>query len=159
MDRVHYRRTTPSRYGNERSGERNGNGYYNHHNNETITKGETIIMQCIVSGVILVAVLLIGLLDTAPTATLRNGIRDALTGATTVNELTTDIRIFGEEWLGWEAVTPAPYIPIIPLPEATYIPATPITIEEMLELPPLTAYDEVSNPQIPGPSATPGLWD
>jgi len=147
----------PSRNGHERS---SGGTYTRRYDqSETVTSGETIIMQCIISGIILVAVLLIGLLDTAPTATLRGGIREALTGATTVNELTTDIRIFGEEWLGWESS--APHIPIIPLPEAVTpdIPAISITIEETVDPPPLTAYDEVLNPQIPGPSATPGLWD
>jgi len=94
MERVHYRRVSPSR---------NISGGYsptarNYHEQETeITPGETIIMQCIVSGVIMVCVLLISLVDIAPTLTLRDGLRQALAGATTVDELVTEIQSL--EWL------------------------------------------------------------
>jgi len=163
MDRVHYRRVTPSGGGH-------ASGYYRktQHSQQTeaITSGETLIMQCIVSGILLVVVLLVGLVDIAPTMTLRGGIREVLTGANTIGELAADVREFGEEWLGWEihmqTSAPVADIPIIPLPEVV-IPenfAFPALIEEQLYISnPLTAYDEALNPQIPGPSATPGLWD
>ena len=80
-----------------------------------------------------------------------------------MGELVTDVRYFSEEWLGWNAAethTPQNYIPQIQEP-TEIIPLPPAVIPEAAAeyLPPLTAYDEPSNPQIPGPSAVPGLWD
>ena len=154
MDRVHYRRVKPS---SGTGGVRN----YHTQQNEYITPGDTLIMQCIVSGILLVVVLLIGLVDAAPTAALRDGLREVMVGANTIDELTTDIRHFGETWLGWETQTPSPVadIPIIPLPEPTIV-ESPFFNEHPPGSLPLTANDELlSNPQIPGPSAVPGLWD
>lgn len=149
MDRVPYRRITPS----ANSKNYNRNQYYSHSRNisneETITRGETLIIQAIISGILLVIVLLIGILDFSPTIALRGGLQTVLTGATTVDELLTDVQQFGEEWLGWEGQ--ATQNPIIPLPE-------PANISEEFNTP-LTVIDELSNPQIPGPSVVPGLWD
>jgi len=154
MDRVHYRRVKPS------SGNGNTRNYHTQQS-ESVTPGDTLIMQCIISGILLVVVLLIGLVDATPTVTLRDGLREVMTGANTIDELTTDIRHFGETWLGWETQTSSPVvdIPIIPLPEPTML-EIPLLTEYPPSIPPLTAYDEVlSNPQIPGPSVVPGLWD
>ena len=145
MNRVPYRRITGGGYS------RNGTTYRSHQKQpEAITPAETIILQSIISGIILVAVLLVGLVDSAPTMTLREGIRQTLVGANTINELTTDVRNFGETFLGWESTTTVEF-PIILLPE---MPFPTMQIEQ-----PLTANEEPLNPQIPGPSATPGLWD
>jgi hypothetical protein len=74
---------------------------------------------------------------------------------------------FNEEFLGWGATpqdsSPLPtYYP----PEMPVAPVTPeAEVLEVFEPPiliqnyPLTAIDESLNPQIPGPSAVPGLWD
>ena len=172
MDRVHYRRVSPPRNQKtgqntrsyERSYDRNyERSSYNNHDTGHITVGETIIMQCVISGVLMVVVLLAAMLDIAPAITLRSGLRQVLVGATTVNELVTEVRYFGEEWLGWEiAAPPAPSVPLetenpqnynpIYIHNDAYIPYIPI-----LQTP--TANYEPSNPQIPGPSVVPGLWD
>ena len=156
MNRVPYRRVT----GSVRAG--SGSTYRSRQSQPTtITQAETIILQCIISGIILVAVLLIGLVDAAPTATFREAIRTTMTGANTISELTADIRNFGEEFLGWENSAPMVEFPIIPLPETPF--PTMQVPQHQYHQPqpdqPLTAYDEPLNPQIPGPSATPGLWD
>jgi hypothetical protein len=45
-----------------------------------------------------------------------------------------------------------------PTPTASDTPPAQTIIQEP-EPPPLTAYEEPLNPQIPGPSVVPGLWD
>ena len=157
MDRVPYRRVIPSR--NSQSNYTRGKKSRNHEN-ETITTGETIITQCIISGILLVVILLIGLIDFEPATTLRGGLVGVLAGATTVGELTADVRHFGEEWLGWENAVPEnPEIPLIPLPSAYSYEHENIIPAILIPTIPLTADDEPLNPQIPGPSAVPGLWD
>ena len=130
MNRVPYRRITPSSRTN--TYERHSHSRHGHHTSQetTVTSGETIIVQCIISGILLVAVLLIGLLDIAPTTILRDGINDILNGPTTVAELTYIINptapeaaepVITEppEAIIIEPTTPEPetYLPIIPLPE------------------------------------------
>jgi len=150
---------------------------------ENLQPGETIIIQGIISGILLVVVLLVGLVDVSPAVAVRGGIREVLSGANTVDELITDVRNFGDGWLGREAAPPPPqtipYMPIPTAPPPQMAPNPPpqvpplqetdvrhlgddwLNIEATIptEYTPLTAYDEASNPQIPGPSAVPGLWD
>ena len=156
MDRVHYRRVIQSDRVRSR-------GEYPVHQVDEVTPGDTVILQCIVSGILLVAVLLVSLADIAPANVLREGVRYALVGANTIEELTTDLRHFSEEWLGWDFSPNQVYLDLTPLPEAM-LPTHTIS-PEITEYPPtyqnpLTANDEtVSNPQIPAPSVVPGLWD
>jgi murein DD-endopeptidase MepM/ murein hydrolase activator NlpD len=69
--------------------------------NEEPTAAENVIMQCIVCGILIVAVLLISMMDSAPTAALRYGLRQVLSGAETVSELITEVRYHGGEFIGW----------------------------------------------------------
>ena len=164
MDRVPYRRVTPSRHGAAAP----QSEYDTHENENPISHGETLIMQCIICGIIMVFVLIAGLTDIAPAAAIRGGITQVLTGAETLDELVTDVRRFGSEWFGWEPVedTPAPreyYSPaeywpyespashfentVLPTADPEYINETP------------AADDQVSNLAVPEPPVTPGLWD
>ena len=116
MDRVPYRRVSQKNYQKNCQEEPN--------------LAETLIIQCIISGILLAVILLIGLVDLQPTETLRYGVKEILSGATTFEELSYEVRTLSETWLGQESPTP------------------------------LTAVEgEPSNPYIPGPSVTPGLWD
>jgi len=71
---------------------------------ESITLGETLILQCIICGIVLVVVLVASMTDIAPAVALRGGISQALSGAHTLDELVTDVRQFGTDWLGWTPV-------------------------------------------------------
>ena len=169
MDRVHYRRVMPSRYANDESShsrrhtERSMSRTSGEEQSE-ITAGETIILQCIISGILMVAVLLVCLVDIGPTHIMKDGLRQALAGASTVNELVTDVRTFGEEWFDWGISEPqtseqAPLEQADPYgvhspPSITLPPAT--SPEYYF---PMTVNPEESNPQNPGPSVVPGLWD
>jgi len=151
MERVPYRRVMPSRnqetYGRTRYGRNE-----RQEPDGVVTPGETVIMQCIVCGVLIVAVLIITMVDIAQP--LREGLRQALAGAYTVDELVTGVRNFGDEFIvptfaPDEAPTtfefpPIPLIPNATSPEYYY---------------PLTSVPELSKPQSPGTSAAPGLWD
>jgi hypothetical protein len=120
--------------------------------NQDPNTAETLILQCIISGVLIVAVLLISMLNIAPTAAMRESLRQMLTGAETPRELIADVRYFGEEFLGWGPTPhelPAELLPLY----------TPEAHEYQEYTTPLTADYEPLNPQIPGPSAVPGLWD
>jgi len=154
LDRVPYRRVTPPR------NDRQGNMQYGYGREEQgeITPGETVIMQCIISGILMVVVLIICLVEIAPAITMREGLSEALSGSTTVNELMTDIRAFGEEWLDWGGQSPTPeagpiYAPgyIQPGPETTVglemplIPLPPAAISPEYYFP-LTSYPEGLNP-------------
>ena len=140
MDRVPYRRVSPPRSGPART---------DRHRETKTTFGETVIVQAIISGLLLAVVLVICLVDIGPLVTLRGRLGQVLDGATTVEEFNADIRRMRENWLD----TPQPAPPAqIELPEIvppfSYIPYIP-----------LTANEEPINPQIPGPSMGPGLWD
>ena len=121
MDRVHYRRVSPSRINGEPTAAAES---------EDLSAVETVILQSIVCGVLLIVVLIIGMLNFAPMTALRDELRHVLTGAETPHELITEMQNFSETYLG---VTPQEIIP--------------------------TAEDEILNPQIPVPSAVPGLWE
>jgi len=151
---------------------------YTSHEEEEVSSGENIVLQCIISGVLLVAVLAISLIDAGPMATLREAVQQTLTGAHTVDELVIDVRNLGEDLLGWGAMVDAPAnaggqlptiaeldtnevppMPATPPPDTPsyeFIEQTPIVAEYYV---PLTAAYEALNPQIPGPSVVPGLWE
>jgi len=128
-----------------------------------------VIVQCIISGIILVVVLMISLVDIEPASALRDGLRETLAGASNVEELMTDIRAFGEEWLNWAPSETPEY----PAEQYQFTPTQYDTGYEIYQPPgillppatspeyyfPLTAEPESSNPQNPGPSVVPGLWD
>lgn len=115
-----------------------------------ISKGETLIVQAIISGVLLLAVLLVSMIDIAPLSTVRNGLGNAFAGATTWEELVTDVREFGAHWLNIDAAN-----------EGT------INIQEPLALPPTGVGLMPSKVDAPQTITTdmdlqntpPGLWD
>ena len=164
MDRVPYRRVSPPRHGptHERD------DYSHSENDGHISHGETLIMQCIICGIIMVFVLIASLVDIAPAITLRNGISQVLTGAETLDELITDVRRIGSDLLGWdiaddatapnEFYSPSEYFP--DEPPATNIESTvfPIMDHEYENETP-AADEQASNPTVPEPLVTPGLWD
>ena len=81
MNRTPYRRRTPPRNGAE-------DGYRHEHaseGSESISAGETLIMQCIICGIIMIFVLIAGMTDIAPAAALRGGIQQILSGAETLD--------------------------------------------------------------------------
>jgi len=145
----------------------------NHSESEkTLTAGENIIVQCIVSGVIIILVLLISLVDIPPTTAIQRGIRFALTGANTPTELIYNIQEFRENWINWEGIqiTPVPGYPALepPLyPYPIYPNAQPninhsnnLGNSNNIEDYNMTAEGEESiNPQIPEPSIVLELWD
>jgi len=103
------------------------------------SRNETFILQCMVSGVLVVFAALIGMAQFDAAEGLRNGLRSALSGAETPAELFEDVR-------GLFPDAPA------------YVPETPEADEPLLLLPeaPLTTEYE-SPPQIPGSSEMPEL--
>jgi len=163
MDRVPYRRVTPPRNNDAKT---NDSIYVSrrqtqpHCENDQISRVENMTIQLIISGVLMLVVLVISLVDIGPLASLRTGLRQVLSGATTFNEFTTEVRHFGQERLnfGGGTITQTPeHVPTIP---AFYFPQHPPTLQEEtinIDLLP-TAYD-LPNPQIPGPLVVPGLWD
>ena len=160
MDRVPYRRVTPSRrdYGTA-SSEYRHNAHPSSNDGDGISYAETLIMQCIISGIIMVLVLVSGMTDIAPAVAVRNGIRQVLTGAETLDELIADVRQFGTDWLGWDPVEDAapPADFLFPAWDYPYEPATPtVNYENIYDTP---EADEASNPTVPEPLVTPGLWD
>ena len=155
MDRVPYRRITPPRDGVPHK--------HSRRQSETITVGETILGQSIISGLLLVVVLLICLIDIAPMVSLRQGLRQVLAGATTLEELTAEAQQFRLDWQNRNYAHPAEELPEVPFPALPLgIQNPPVEAAENPSPPlytlPLTA-EEPLNPQIPGPSAVPGLWD
>jgi hypothetical protein len=136
VDRVHYRRVTPSKLRNEKTEPADP------------SRVETIILQSITSGILLIFILIISVLNIAPTENLRYGLREILSGATTPQELFLEVKNFGEEILERDFLERS--LPEQSLPERDL----PIQSTE-----PPTANHESSNPQIPGPLVTPELWD
>jgi len=141
MDRVPYRRVTPPR-GTAKT----------RSNKEVITRGETLIMQFVVGGILFLTVLMICLIDIAPMVTLRSGIDRILSGATTIEEFASNIRSL-EEW-----ISPIQPSSIIEQPGST-IEQLPVISPPIQPTNPPTVYEELSNPQNPGPLVVPGLWD
>jgi len=125
-------------------------------------------MQCIISGIMMVFVLIASMTDIAPAVTIRNGITQVLTGAQTLDELIADIRQFGADWLDIgivpsespnELYIPQTSFPDTPpsfYPEQTNLPHS--YYEDPYNLPP-AADNQASNLTVPEPPDTPGLWD
>jgi len=175
MDRVPYRRVTPPRTGASKVIESPRSEHVNQE--ESISHGETLIIQCIICAVIFVFVLIITMTNIGPAATMRGGLEQVLTGAETLDELVTDARQLGSQWFGWEPVedlyvpeefySPTWEYPVIETEEPndptdlydTY----EYTYTEQQEYPqtnyPPAADYESSNPTVPEPTVTPGLWD
>jgi len=145
VNRVPYRRVTPPRNGSLAEHDCS-------HKNEKITTRETILVQAIISGLLLTVVLLICLVDIAPMVTLQDGLRQVLSGPTTMQELSSEIEQFRTGQLT-HIIEPAEEMP----PPST-IPVLPVGWSET-SLPYRTATEEPINPQSPGPSVVPGLWD
>ena len=151
MNRVPYRRVTPPRDGNaiefNKRQDRPAKASF----------GETIIVQAIISGLLLAVVLVICLVDIAPLVSLRGRFGQVLDGATTIEEFSADIRQFRDNWLGAPEIEQIEQTEQIEQPQPEEPPAPP----PMLYSPtiPLTVQEEPINPQIPGPSMGPGLWD
>jgi len=129
--------------------------------NDEPTATENIILQCIISGILIVFVLLISISNTAPASTLRGALNNALSGAETVGELISEVRFISEEYFGWgptPETEPDSFLPIdrtgqsVAPTEITLTEITPTAITP-------TAASEVLNPQIPEPLAVPELWD
>jgi murein DD-endopeptidase MepM/ murein hydrolase activator NlpD len=118
--------------------------------NEGVSVGETIILQCIVSAVLLVVVLVVSMFNIEPMQFLRGGLQQALSGAASVDELIEEVRFLGEDLLGWgpgpepEAETEVPQETITP---QTTIQDTLVPVEPLPEY-----YSQVE------PLATQPLW-
>ena len=157
MDRVPYRRVLPSRNSAMYADRHDHSGVFDYdtgHQEETISRGETLILQCIICSVMMVIVLLVGITDIAPAVAVRNSINQVLTGAETLDELMTEVRQFGADWLGWEPVeSPNAY----DVQETVYFPIDEYEDEYNYDYP--AADEQVSNHTVPEPLVTPGLWD
>jgi len=157
VDRVHYRRVTPSRLNNETRGETRSSNPRAERTTEEPTAVENILLQCIVSGVLVVAVLLISISNIAPATALRETLRQTLSGAETPRELFAEVIFFGGELLGGGTEPLQVAAPVLP--------AQDVTANEQAQYEPIpyeptpTAEYELLNPQIPGPLAVPELWD
>lgn len=196
MDRAPYRRVTPPRRNRETYSHRTSR--YTPHSppdDRAVTRGETLLAQTIISGILMLVVLMICVVDIAPLVSMRAGLRQVLAGATNVEEVVADVRRFNQDWLAGdtEEYQPALSIPVNPpildrpppnsnsplsnpqfspdsnspllnpqpSPESNlplHIQSEP-TFHIYQEDHPLTAEEAPSNPQIPGPSTVPGLWD
>ena len=176
MDRVPYRRVQPSRLREDRELVPSSWSHTRQRNhqpvllaeNEEPTGGESLLMQCIVSVVLLAVVFLIALADTGPTVALREGLRQTLSGAETAGELLYEMRFIGEEFLGFG---PSPETEPESFPGSFdgHIPFEQNFFEEnashseFYQLPPQTQPPTTSytdpNPQIPGLSEVPELRD
>jgi len=107
MERVPYRRIRQSENSDYSYGTTNRYNYRNtnlntrheHSDEEQGALGETLILQGIISGVILVAVILISMLTFPAVEPLQNAMRQALSGPTNVSEVAADARQFGAEVL------------------------------------------------------------
>jgi len=111
----------------------------------------------------------------APAVALRGGIRQVLSGAETLDELITDVRRFGAEWFGWEAPptndaaqdlyeeSPTRYFynndyMSSPIQDINDYTDTGPLIQDLYNNETRLA-DDPSNPTVPEPTVTPGLWD
>jgi len=154
MNRVPYRRVSPSRIG--------GTSVDNSSPPEP-TGVETIVLQSLASGALLVCVLLLGLTNIDAAANLRNTLRHALSGAETPAQLYADLQSFGEEFFGTTQPTqltqPHETFEFAPS-EAPAFPEIPIlTLPPALPEPLTATYEGLLHPQIPGPSVVPELRD
>jgi len=142
----------------------NENEDENENEEKNLSTGENIIVQCIASGVIIILVLLISLVDIPPAIAIQNGIRFALTGANTPTELIYNVQEFRENWINWEGIqfTPVPGYPAVEppfYPNPIYPNAQPNLDYLDIEYYNMTTEGEDSNPQIPESSVVLELWD
>ena len=91
MERVHYRRYKPSSFTAE--------GNYGNEEEPGVL-GETLILQGIVSGVILVIVMVVSMLTVAPLNPVQEALQQALSGPVTPAELASETSRFGVDTLG-----------------------------------------------------------
>jgi len=119
--------------------------------NDAISHGEALILQCIICGIILVIVLVASMLDIDPSQQLRDGIRQVLAGPQTPDELISDIRRMGSDWLGIGQ-------PVEVADETTPYETHEYDIPTTESLQP-AADDDSSKYTVPEPPDTPGLWD
>ena len=111
MERVHYRRYTPSKlhnephdfeiesdYRHESNNERNHN-YQNDKQNGQNSFVEKLIVQGMISGIILAVVLLFGIIDNAHTANIRRDLSHALSGNITAEQVAGEVNRFLQEQL------------------------------------------------------------
>ena len=139
MNRVPYRRVTPPRDGSSRQeAHRNSTRYRPAPGTAAITRTETFVVQTVLSVLILAIVLIICLVDISPMIVARDGLRHVLAGAETVEEFTTSMRQFGENWLN---ITPS------------HVENEPYTLPLVYPAYPLTIIEE------PPTQPLPGLWD
>ncbi|MCL1787155.1 MAG: hypothetical protein FWG38_04145 [Defluviitaleaceae bacterium] len=167
MDRVPYRRVTPARGDTFEAEPPKAT---------TISAGETLLLQLLISAGLVVLALFIRFVNVPPMATLQNGLQQALSGPATVEALTTDMRRFAYQWLniGGEPTQtldlPMFDIPLADMPVTDTLLDTHDTLDttpppeapqppEQPKITPPTVYDAYPNPQIPGPSVSPGLRD
>lgn len=150
MDRVHYRRVTQVRRDLHEPG-----------NSEEPTAFENIILQSVVSGILILIVLAISTF--APAYALRDNLRQVLSGAETPAELLAAMRFAGEEFFGYGPTDDDSQLwweqPVYVSPTQVEEPAEIFIPYEVDEYQPPTAEGELLNPQIPGPSAVPELWN
>ena len=178
MNRTPYRRVMPSRLNSGDGGSYPREYSAAESGDQRVSHGEALILQCIICGIIMVFVLVAGMVDIAPAAQLRDGMRHVLSGAETLDELVLEVRRFGHEWLDWApppetVATPEEfYLPEIDNPYPAYnLEQTIFPYGEPLsdnpypygstntEILPPAADQQVSNPTVPEPPVTPGLWD
>ena len=129
MPRVPYRRISPR---------------HDTPHHEPGAPGETLILQSVLSGVILVVVMVITLVSVPQTAALRDGFGLALSGPTTLGEVVYATRQQAATLTGWEWLAPPtpagedapippgafyyPTVPMYPLyvPHPPFIPVAPL---------------------------------
>jgi len=137
---VPYRRRTPPR-GN--SGGYEGRRYRQNERSETISTSETILVQSMICGLLLAIVLVICLVDIAPMVSLRGGLNQVLAGATTMEEFTSEVRQFSQNWFNW--------------PEQVEEVTAPTDLSNPPQ--PLSVGEEPYNTRPIGSLVAPGLWD
>ncbi|MCL2499419.1 MAG: hypothetical protein FWE90_03675 [Defluviitaleaceae bacterium] len=86
----------------ERAPYRRYRGQPQRYEEESGALGETLILQGIISGIVLVAVMLVSIITFAPVTPIQNALREALSGPITVGEMADDARQFGIETLGFQ---------------------------------------------------------
>jgi len=140
LDRVPYRRVTPTREvrGREQIRPAARSQHRQVQSNAKISPSETFMVQMVLSILILAAVIVICLVDIAPLPAARNGLRQVLAGAETVDEFTASVRRFGENRLNIEP---------------TYIESEQYTQPFVYPAHQLTVIEE------PPTRPVPGLWD
>ena len=135
MNRVPYRRVTPPRL--QRTSR---NTTAANEDSATISATETLVVQLIISGALMLAVLVVCLIDTAPTLRLRYNLRQVLHGATTVDEVISGMRQLG-------VISGHEYEPTMQ-PETSLPPAAPLIELEATAPIQVTVTPTVYNPVV-----------